>query len=92
MEHLKRDIISENQSSENPRKRKFDDISFKSKANRIQFNFNCELLDLIEKAEKAVKKENKHLSQVKVLINKRNKLIRIAGKSSGGVDDLSRVR
>lgn len=84
LEHLKRDIISETQTSEYAKKRKVDDINFKSKANKIQFTFNCEILELIGKAEKSVKKENKHLSEVKILINKRNKLIRIADKSPGG--------
>ena len=66
------------------KKRKFEEINFKSKSNRIQFNFNCEILDLIDKAEKATKKENKHLKEVKDLIARRNKLIRIADKSPGG--------
>ena len=65
LEHLKHEIISESQASETAKKRKFEEISFKSKSNRIQFNFNCEILDLIDKAEKATKKENKHLKEVK---------------------------
>ena len=84
LEHLKHEIVSESQASETAKKRKFEEISFKSKSNRIQFNFNCEILDLIDKAEKATKKENKHLKEVKDLITRRNKLIKIADKSPGG--------
>lgn len=84
LDSLKRQIISESQGQETVKRRKVDDINFKSKANKIQYNFNSEILDLIQKVEKSVKKENKHLVEVKDLIKRRNKLIRIADKSPGG--------
>ena len=82
---LKVEIIAESSSDSGSKKRKFEDIEFKSKSNKIQFKFNCEILDLVEKAEISAKiRENKYLEELKASVKNRNKLIRIADKSPGG--------
>ena len=80
---LKTEIIAETHLAvESSRKRKFEDVKFKSKSNKVQFRFNCEIIDLIERAESSAKlKGNKHLEEAKQNIKNRNKLIRIADKS-----------
>ena len=50
----------------------------------MQYFFNTDVLELVEKAEKSHKRENKYLEEAKDLLKKRNKLIRIADKSPGG--------
>ena len=51
----------------------------------MQFNFNSEILEHLDKLEKSARiKDNKHLDELRVLLNKRNKLIRIADRSPGG--------
>ena len=53
---LKTEIIAETHlAEESSRKRKFEDIEFKSKSNKVQFRFNCEIIDLIERAESSAK-------------------------------------
>lgn len=60
LDSLKREIILESQNSDSsPKRRKVDETVFKSKSNKIQFNFNSEILDLIDKAEKAAKFKKK---------------------------------
>ena len=49
----------------------------------MQYFFNTDILELVEKAEKSQKRENKYLEEAKDLLKKRNKLIRIADKSPG---------
>ena len=85
LDSLKKEIISETSSEPPVKKRKIGDIVFSSKSNKIQFNFNSEILELLDKLEKSARiKENKHLDELRVLLNKRNKLIRIADRSPGG--------
>ena len=83
---LKTEIIAETAAeSSSAKKRKVEDIGFKSKSNKIQFRFNCEILELIEKAELSAKiKENKYLEELKASIKNRNKLIRLAVSPPGG--------
>ena len=50
----------------------------------MQYFFNTDILELVEKAEKSQKRENKYLEEAKDLLKKRNKLIRIADKNPGG--------
>ena len=49
----------------------------------MQYFFNTDVLELVEKAEKSQKRENKYLEEAKDLLKKRNKLIRIADKTPG---------
>ena len=83
---LKTEILAETQSSDSlSRKRKIAEVTFKSTSNKIQFRFNCEMLELVEKAEASAKlKGNKHLEELKSNVKNRIKLIRIADKSPGG--------
>ena len=66
---LKTEIIAEThlaEESSKKKKRKFEDVEFKSKSNKVQFRFNCEIIDLIERAESSAKlKGNKHLEEPK---------------------------
>ena len=60
--------------------------SFKYKGNRIQYEFNTSIFDRVESCSTQLlvgnlSKVNNELEQIKVLINKRNKLIRFADKS-----------
>ena len=80
---LKREIISETQLAEFSKRRNAEEISFKSKANKVQYFFNTDVLELVEKAEKSQKRENEYLEEAKDLLKKRNKLIEIADKSPG---------
>ena len=49
---LKTEILAETRSSDSlSRKRKIDEVTFKSTSNKIQYRFNCEILELVEKAE-----------------------------------------
>ena len=84
LDSLKREIISVTQLAESSKRRNAEEISFKSKANKVQYFFNTDVLELVEKAEKSHKRENKYLEEAKDLLKKRNKLIRIADKSPGG--------
>ena len=84
LDSLKREIISETQLAESSKRHKAEEISFKSKANKVQYFFNTDILELVEKAEKSQKRENRYLEEAKDLLKKRNKLIRIADKSPGG--------
>ena len=60
-------------------------MTFKSTSNKIQYRFNCEILELVEKAEASAKLNgNKHLEELKSNVKNRIKLIRIADKSLGG--------
>lgn len=84
--NLANSLVAETSNSEfSVKKRKFEDHDFKSKSNKIQFRFNSELLELLDKVERSAKiKENKHLDELKSLIENRNKFICIADKSPGG--------
>ena len=86
LDSLKKEIVAETSFSESSaRKRKIEDHEFRSKSNKIQFRFNHEILELLERVEKSAKiKENKYLDEIKLLIKNRNKLICIADKSPGG--------
>lgn len=84
LDSLKREIISETQFSESNKRRKAEEISFKSKANKVQYFLNTDILELLDKAEKSMKRDNNYLEEAKDLLRKRNKLIRIADKSPGG--------
>ena len=64
-------------------------ISFKAKGNKIQYEFNSQLIDNIEEAYELWKKGSVNrleakLEKVLYLLSKRNKLIRIADRSEGG--------
>ena len=62
-----------------------DEVTFKSTSNKIQYRFNCEMPELVEKAEASAKlKGNKHLEELKSNVKNRIKLIRIADKSPVG--------
>ena len=66
---MKDEIIAESSSDSILKKRKFEDIDFKSKSNKIQFKFNCEILDLVEKAGISAKiRENKYLEELKATV------------------------
>ena len=84
LDTLKKEIISEFQTLESNKRRKIEEITFKSKANKIQFFFNLDIIELIEKAEKLQKRDIRLLEEAKDLLRRRNKLIRIADKSPGG--------
>lgn len=63
--------------------------SFKFKGNKIQFEFNSEVLDSLERASQSLlngdlTKVNAELEKLKATVNKRNKLIRFADKSPAG--------
>ena len=63
--------------------------TFQFKGNRLQFEFNSNLLDSINTAsnhlhEGDLSGVNKELENVKTLLNKRNKVIRFADKSPAG--------
>ena len=65
LDSLKKEIISETSSEPPVKKRKIGDIVFSSKSNKFQFNFNSEILELLDKLEKSVRiKENKHLDEL----------------------------
>ena len=57
LDSLKKEIIMETQTIESKKRRKIEEIAFKSKANKIQFFFNSDIIELIEKAEKLLKQE-----------------------------------
>ncbi|XP_033124891.1 uncharacterized protein LOC117123150 [Anneissia japonica] len=65
-------------------------VKFRFISNQAQFEFNSELLDWVEKASDslgkadAVDKVGADLNEIKKLLHRRNKLIRIADKSEGG--------
>ncbi|XP_033730613.1 uncharacterized protein LOC117320027 [Pecten maximus] len=93
LKSLREDIRDEQVLSANSfkRLRKEREVKFKFNGNQKQFEFNTEVLDELELAEKAVQKSDANstllsLSKIKTLIHKRNKLIRIADKSSCGWD------
>ena len=63
--------------------------SFNYKGNRVQYEFNTSIFDRVESCSAQLLagnllKVNNELEQIKVLINKRNKLIRFAEKSPAG--------
>ena len=81
---MKAEIIADSSSDSSSKKRKFEDIEFKSKSIKIQFKFNCKIIDLIKKAELSAKiRENKYLGELQATVKNRNKLIRIVDRSPG---------
>ena len=84
LDSLKKEIIMETLTIEFKKRCKIEEIAFKSKGNKIQFFFNSDIIELIEKAEKLLKHDSRPLEEAKDLLRKRNKLIRIADKSPVG--------
>ena len=92
LDTFKRELsVEQQETAENSIKRiKTNDSSkVKNKGNRIQFEFNQSIEDKVSSLDKAiVKKDLKKCSEIsediKVLLKKRNKLIRLADKSTAG--------
>lgn len=89
---LKRGFQSEVEwAAEDARKKVRTDnsVSFKNISNKKQYLINCEVLDLLECADKAVSRReatraSEFITQARDKLKHRNKLIRIADSSSAG--------
>jgi hypothetical protein len=89
---LKMDLKIESEwAAESARKkvRLDNSVLIKKAGNKIQFDFNNEILDSLDCVEKAISyrdanKAKEALAEIKEKINHRNKLIRIADSSQGG--------
>jgi hypothetical protein len=63
------------------------EYSFKFKGNKVQYSFNCEILEKIKEVSQVANIPNSAtvlLDDIEAQIKKRNKLIRIADKSDAG--------
>jgi ribosome-associated translation inhibitor RaiA len=69
--------------------RKDSSVTLKGLSNNKQYQFNCELDDMLDSIDKAISlrnagKAHEYISEAKHLIKRRNKLIRIADNSPSG--------